>query len=237
MASKTIGDLLELLRCEIKDPDGDIWDDKTLIDKINQAYSHLLMLRPDCFSQTMEITLERGKCLHSVCDCSELISVISIGGNDCCTLDEESSSDNVNFLSALYDECPSDDGESFKPTSYTKLDCGQCAGFRINQPTPTDRDITAIICCTTSLDICPKDENINDLELPNKLMGRLYEGFFHLILSKVYAVDRKCKDLLELSQWQFKMWQDFRDWWMRVDFAKRQANWDIYREKTTDRQD
>lgn len=238
MECLSVADVIESLRCEILDPDGDIWSDKLLADFTQQAYTHIVALRPDLFSAPREITLERGKCLQNVCDCTRLVNVIAIDGNDCNPPDQESSQDNLDFLNSLYDEpdC-SEDGEvtPYAPDSWSLVDCADCSSFRLSEPTPDDRDVTAIICCTIDVDFC--QDNPADIELPKIIFERVYEGFKHLILSKVYAVDRKCEDLMKLSELHFKYWQDFRDWWFRVDFAVRQSDWDLYRQKTTGRED
>lgn len=240
MACTTVGDVIETLRCEIKDPDAEIWSDKLLVDFIKQAYTHIASLRPELFSKPQEITLARGKCLQEVCaDCVELLEVISVDGQDCNPPDQESTQDNLNDLTSAFDgfNCPTE-GEAeevYSPSSWSKVDCGGCQSFRLSEPTPTDRDVTAIVCCAFDLDLC--EDSVMDTELPDIIFNKMYEGFKHLILSKLYATDRKAEDLMALSELHFKYWQDYRDWMFRTDFARSQPDWHLYRQKTTGRED
>lgn len=236
MECLTVGDVIESLRCEILDPDGDIWSDKLIVDFIQQAYSHISALRPDLFSGPRTITLQRGTCFQEVCDCDRIVGVVQIDGSDCQPPDQESSQDNLNFLGQLFEDpdCPGDD-TTYAPESWSFVDCGSCASFRLSEPTPEDRDVTAVICCTLNIDFC--QENIEDVELPSILFNRMYEGFKHLVLSKLYATDRKCENLMKLSELHFKYWQDFRDWMFRTDFAANQSDWYLYRQKTTGKED
>lgn len=236
MECLTVGDVIDSLRCEILDPDGDIWSDKLLLDFIQQAYTHIAALRPDLLSESRQITLERGKCLQEICDCDRLVGVIEIDGNDCVPPDQESAADNLNYLNQLFvKESCSGDNETYAPESWSFADCGECPGFRLSEPTPTDRDVTAKICCTANIDFCQTD--YTQIALPSIIFSRLYEGFKHLILSKLYATDRKCENLQQLSQMHFKYWQDFRDWMFRTDFAANQSDWYLYRQKTTNKED
>lgn len=231
----TIGELIESLRCEIKDPDGEIWTDDLLKDFIQQAYTHISSLRPDDFSEAKEITLERGACLHEVCDCIQLINVLSIDGNDCNPPDEESTQDSLQFLNKYFADSDCEEDPEYCPESWSLVKCGDCSSFRVDQPTPSDRDVNAIVCCKIDFDFCAPD--ILDQFLPQRIFNKWYEGFRHLILSKIYATDRKCEDLLKLSKLHFEYWQDFRDWIFRVDFAASQSDWELYRQKTSGRED
>lgn len=231
MECQSVQDVIDSLRCEILDPDGDIWSDKLLIDYIQQAYTHIASLRPDIFSESKEVTLEGGTCLQQVCDCDELTKVLSIDGNECDPPEEESPDNNLLFLNTLFpgvEECKDGD-EPYNPNWYP-VDCGGCTAFRLTEPVPTDREVKAIICCVFSIDFCKEDAS--DIILPSVLFTKFYEGFKHLVLSKIYATDRKAEDLIELSQLHFKYWQDFRDWLFRTDFARRQSDWDLYRQQT-----
>ena len=71
------------------------------------------------------------------------------------------------------------------------------------------------------------------IELPKVLFNKYYEAFRHLILSKLYAVDRKADDLLKLAEYHAKQWERARDWHFRVDFARDQSDWYLYRQKTS----
>lgn len=234
-----VSSIIDLLRCEILDPDGDIWSDKLLSDFIQQAYTHIVALRPDAFAESTEIVLERGKCFHRICgDCVRVVEVLTIDGQDCFPPDKESSQDNLNSLNQYFTpfDCVEVDDEgnevegAFIPTSYTLIESSDCS-FRLSEPTPTDRDVIALVSCVVDVDFCPEDGS--EIELPEKICNRFYEGFKHLVLSKIYATDRKAKNLMELSATHFKYWQDFRDWLFRTDFANSQSDWHLYRQKTT----
>lgn len=245
MSTCTVSDIIDKLRCEILDPYGDIWSDKLLTDFIQQAYTHIAALRPDVFSETKEILLERGKCFQSICDeCTRIVEVLTIDGQDCFPPDKESSQDNLNSLNQYFSpfDCKTTgtnpDGtpviDPFVPNSYTLIESSDCS-FRLSEPTPDDRDVYALVSCVIDVDFCPPSGI--EIELPEKICNRFYEGFKHLILSKIYATDRKADNLMELSQIQFKYWQDFRDWLFRTDFANSQSDWHLYRQKTTGRDD
>lgn len=231
MECKSVADVVDLLRCEILDPaPGCIWSDKLLADFIQQAYTHIAGLRPDIFSESKEVVLEGGKCLQKVCDCIELVSIISIDGNDCDPPEKESPDNNLGFLNGYFggEDCPAEE-DTYNP-SWFPVECGGCTAFRLSEEAPTDREVKAIICCAPDIDFCK--DNLAEIELPDALFGKFYEGFKHLVLSKIYATDRKAPDLMELSQLHFKYWQDFRDWMFRTDFARRQSDWDLYRQQT-----
>ena len=231
-----VPDIVETLRCELQDPEGDIWPDKLILDHMQQAYTHIASLRPDLFSEIKDITLARGQCLQSVCDnCSRVVEVIAIDGQDCHPPDQESSQDNLNFLNSYFESGCTDDpvDPPFTPESYTLLESSECT-FRLSEPTPEDRDVTAMVSCAVEVDFCLPFEEII---LPSVLCDRMYEGFRHLVLSKLYSVDMKSTTHIQLADQHFKMWQDFRDWTFRTDFASNQSDWYLYRQKTTDRSD
>lgn len=231
MECRTVADVIESLRCEILDPDGDIWSDKLIADFIQQAYTHIASLRPDLFSESKEITLEGGTCLQTVCDCIELTNVLSIDGNECNPTEKESVDNNLSFLDSAFEdfaECDTEE-QTFNP-NWLPVDCGGCSAFRLTQEVPTDREVKAVICCAFTVDFCQED--YSQIVLPEIIFTKFYEGFKHLVLSKLYATDRKAEDLIQLSQLHFKYWQDFRDWLFRTDFARRQSDWDLYRQQT-----
>ena len=238
MSDCTVSNVIDKLRCEILDPEGDIWSDKLLIDFIQQAYTHIAALRPDLFSEITEVTLERGVCLQQICDqCTRIVEVLSVDGQDCFPPDRESTQDNLNSLNRYFQPFDCDEpGEEtpFTPTTYNIPESTDCA-FRLSEPTPTDRDVTALVSCVTDVDFCVAEGE--EIELPEKICGRFYEGFKHLVLSKIYATDRKAPNLVQLSELHFKYWQDFRDWLFRTDFANNQSDWFLYRQKTTNRDD
>lgn len=240
----TVADIIKGIRCEILDPEADIWSDELITDYIRQAYTHILSLRPDVFSETKEITLERGKCFQEICeDCETILDILGIDGQDCIIPDKESTQDNLDRLSRYFNDsdCKAvdDDGNEvetpFTPKAYKLIESHAC-GFKLSEPTPEDRDVVAtVVCMPEPIDFCVEEGE--DITLPDIICGRAYEGFKHLLLSKIYATDRKADNLIELSQLHFKYWQDFRDWWFRVDFSKHEADWYLYRQKTSDRSD
>ena len=239
--SCTIQKIIDDLRCEIVDPvddtgDGCIWKNAFLKDAIQQAVTHIMGLRCDLFpDDPKEVTLTAGECYQSFCDadCKELLEIISIDGNSCALPDEDSSDDNLNSLANCFPEydCPTDanSGEDVidKFTPKTHKRANSCSVI-FSEAVPDDREVKAQIICVKEIDWCA-----DEIEIPEIICGKLYEGFKHLVLSKIYATDRKSDNLMELSKLHFKMWQDFRDWLFRVDFAKRQSDWDLYRQETT----
>lgn len=236
----TVQGIVDDLRCEIEDPVGDsgdgcIWKTSFLKDTIQQAATHIMGLRSDLFpDEPRTLTLTAGECYQSFCDkqCKELLEIISIDGNSCALPDPESSQDNLNQLSQCFpdDDCSAGANGSTEPYTPASYKITNACGVLFSEAPKTAVEI--VVVCAKEIDWCA-----DEIELPEILCGKLYEGFKHLILSKIYATDRKAPNLLELSKHHYKLWQDFRDWLFRVDFAKRQQDWYLYRQITSDRSD
>lgn len=203
-----------------------IWPRSVLLKVVKEAIAAVYAVHPDIFAVPKEVTLDRGRCLHILCDeCMQVTSVMSVDGYDCNEMDEEDKEEeSLDFLACLYPDTCKAPGTcglpkgAYDPGWWRKDEGNPCA-IRFKNPTPTDRDVKALVSC---VDPCVLDCT---KPLPHRVCTEAFTAIIDNALFRLYLRDHKDGTMPALAQAHWNSYIDTMTVKFKVDFSLLRAQY------------